>query len=76
MFKPTLSRMTKFNIDVVSDTVCPWCYVGKQQLGKAISTYKTLHPETTDDDFSITWKPFYLAPEAPVKGMFFSANVL
>jgi len=61
--------MTKFNIEVVSDTVCPWCYVGKQQLGKAISAYKELHPKAKDEDFAITWRPFYLAPEAPAKGI-------
>ena len=27
-------------IDIVSDTVCPWCYIGKKRLDKAIEDYK------------------------------------
>ena len=68
MLRPTLRRMTKFDIEIVSDTVCPWCYVGKQKLDKAIAAYKTAHPES-DDTFSTTWLPFYLNPGAPKTGM-------
>jgi len=68
MFRPTLRRMTQFNIEVVSDTVCPWCYVGKQKLEKAISAYKTQHPDS-NDTFSTTWMPFYLNPGAPKVGV-------
>ncbi|TVY48466.1 hypothetical protein LOCC1_G001933 [Lachnellula occidentalis] len=60
--------MTQFNIEVVSDTVCPWCYVGKQKLEKAISAYKTQHPDS-NDTFSTTWMPFYLNPGAPKVGV-------
>ncbi|TVY19479.1 hypothetical protein LARI1_G003346 [Lachnellula arida] len=60
--------MTQFNIEVVSDTVCPWCYVGKQKLEKAISAYKTQHPDS-NDTFSTTWLPFYLNPGAPKVGV-------
>ncbi|KAH6644145.1 thioredoxin-like protein [Boeremia exigua] len=55
--------MTNFNINIVSDTVCPWCYVGKQRLDKAIAAYKQKHPES-GDTFSTTWHPFYLNPDA------------
>jgi predicted DsbA family dithiol-disulfide isomerase len=67
MFRATLRRMTKFNIEIVSDTVCPWCYVGKQKLEKAIKTYKELHPDS-NDEFSTTWMPFYLNPGSPKVG--------
>jgi len=60
--------MTKFDIEVVSDTVCPWCYVGKQKLQQAIAAYKELHPDS-NDTFSTTWMPFYLNPGAPKKGI-------
>ena len=60
--------MTNFNISIVSDTVCPWCYVGKQKLENAISTYKSAHPATTDT-FSTTWYPFYLNPDASSTGI-------
>lgn len=65
-FHRTLSRMTHFNIQIVSDTVCPWCYVGKQRLDKAISHWQKNHP---DDAFSTTWMPFYLNPDAPKQGI-------
>lgn len=60
--------MTQFDIEIVSDTVCPWCYVGKQKLEQAIKAYKELHPES-NDTFSTTWMPFYLNPGAPKKGI-------
>ncbi|RAL68530.1 hypothetical protein DID88_007257 [Monilinia fructigena] len=68
MFKASLRRMTKFDIEIVSDTVCPWCYVGKQKLEQGITAYKQKHPDS-NDTFSITWNPFYLAPEAPKIGV-------
>jgi len=60
--------MTKFDIEVVSDTVCPWCYVGKQKLQQAITAYKELHPNS-NDTFSTTFMPFYLNPGAPKQGI-------
>jgi predicted DsbA family dithiol-disulfide isomerase len=60
--------MTNFNVEIVSDTVCPWCYVGHKQLSKAIATYRAAHPDS-NDTFSTTWKPFYLDPDAPKVGI-------
>ena len=41
-------------IDIVSDTICPWCWVGKRQLEKAILQTRDLY------DFKINWHPFLL----------------
>ena len=49
-------------IDVVSDVVCPWCYVGKHRLEKALA----MMPER---DFAIFWRPFQLDPTIPKEGM-------
>ncbi|KAF2422841.1 thioredoxin-like protein [Tothia fuscella] len=57
--------MTNFNIEIVSDTVCPWCYVGHKKLQSAISEYKSTHPDRSSDTFTTTWKPFYLNPASP-----------
>ncbi|KAK4574016.1 hypothetical protein LTR86_001777 [Recurvomyces mirabilis] len=54
--------MTQYKIDIVSDTVCPWCYVGKNRLDKAIEAHKQTNP---NDTFTTTWYPFYLNPDAP-----------
>ncbi|VAV97343.1 2-hydroxychromene-2-carboxylate isomerase/DsbA-like thioredoxin domain, partial [hydrothermal vent metagenome] len=49
-------------IDVVSDVMCPWCYVGKKRLEKAL----TMIPE--DIQVQINWKPFQLDPTIPPEG--------
>ncbi|KAI9847250.1 MAG: hypothetical protein M1838_000964 [Thelocarpon superellum] len=56
--------MTHFKIQIVSDTVCPWCYIGSKRLVKGIAAYQEAHPGS-HDTFSTTWKPFYLNPESP-----------
>ena len=60
--------MTKFNIAITSDNVCPWCYVGKKKLERGISLYKAAHP-SSNDQFITTWLPFYLNPTAPKIGV-------
>ena len=49
-------------IDVISDVVCPWCYVGKHRLEKALA----MMPDRT---FAIFWRPFQLDPTIPKEGM-------
>lgn len=49
-------------IDVLSDTVCPWCYVGKRRLEKALRAEGGEEPE-------IVWRPFQLNPGMPAEGM-------
>ena len=49
-------------IDVVSDVMCPWCYVGKRRLEKALSEV----PE--DIEVKIHWRPFQLDPTIPPEG--------
>lgn len=52
----------RLSIDVVSDIVCPWCYVGKKRLEKAL----TLVPDVQAD---IHWRPFQLDPTIPPEGI-------
>lgn len=56
--------MTKpvIKIDVVSDVVCPWCYIGKRRLEKAIDQLKN------DFDFDVEYHPFELNPTMPPEG--------
>ncbi|ORY58711.1 DSBA-like thioredoxin domain-containing protein [Pseudomassariella vexata] len=61
--------MTNFNIKIISDTVCPWCYVGKKKLDKAIELYRKVYPGGKDDTFTISWYPFYLDPTSPKVGI-------
>jgi predicted DsbA family dithiol-disulfide isomerase len=54
-----------FPIDVVSDVVCPWCYIGKRRLAAALSRVVGEH---RDVDFAVSWHPFQLNPELPATG--------
>lgn len=49
-------------IDIISDTVCPWCYIGKRRLEQAL----TLRPDVKP---TITWHPFQLNPDMPPEGL-------
>jgi predicted DsbA family dithiol-disulfide isomerase len=64
MSNRVISKMTNFNIDIVSDVVCPWCYIGHTRLSRAIANHKNSYP---DDTFKLNYKPFYLAPPPQLK---------
>ncbi|PCH71845.1 MAG: polyketide biosynthesis protein [Rhodobacteraceae bacterium] len=49
-------------LDIISDPICPWCYIGKTQLDIALAA----HPEHR---FAIQWHPFQLNPDMPREGM-------
>jgi predicted DsbA family dithiol-disulfide isomerase len=53
----------KITIDIVSDVVCPWCYVGKKRLEDALTQLGN------PDDVEINWHPFQLDPTVPPEGM-------
>lgn len=52
----------KIKVDIVSDVVCPWCYIGKRRLERAIDTLKDKY------DFELEYHPFELNPEIPLSG--------
>lgn len=54
-------------IDVVSDVVCPWCYVGKRQLDDALARWQAQNPALPVP--GLRWRPFQLNPELPAAGM-------
>jgi predicted DsbA family dithiol-disulfide isomerase len=47
----------KIKVDIISDVVCPWCYIGKKRFEKAVEALKD------DFDFEIDYKAFELHPE-------------
>lgn len=55
--------MTTLRIDIVSDVVCPWCYLGKARLELAIAEIQ--------DEISVEafWQPYQLNPEYPPEGV-------
>jgi predicted DsbA family dithiol-disulfide isomerase len=50
-------------IDVISDVICPWCYIGKRRLEKAIAGFGGHH------EVRIRWLPFQLNPTMPREGL-------
>ncbi len=50
-------------IDVYSDVICPWCYVGKRWLERALKQWNGSVP------VKISWRPFQLNPTMPQQGM-------
>ena len=55
-------NMLMIELDIFSDTVCPWCYIGKKRLENALNKYKNLVIKQT-------WRPFQLNPGMPPDGM-------
>ena len=49
-------------LDIMSDPICPWCYIGKAHLDRALEAHPN-HP------FVIEWHPFQLNPDMPAEGM-------
>lgn len=53
------------DIDLVSDFVCPWCFLGKVRLNRAIDQLRIARP---DLEVRVNWLPFFLYPDAPLSG--------
>jgi predicted DsbA family dithiol-disulfide isomerase len=49
-------------LDIFSDPVCPWCYIGKAHLDRALEGH-------ADHPFTIAWHPFQLNPDMPAEGL-------
>ena len=58
--------MKTLTIDVVSDVVCPWCYVGKRRLEGALALLAEAHPDVTPH---VRWHTFQLNPDMPAEGI-------
>ncbi len=50
-------------LEIVSDVVCPWCYIGKHRLERGLALLKSEHK------FDIRWRPYELNPTLPAEGM-------
>lgn len=55
------------DLNIVSDIICPWCYIAKKQLASALA----LGFETAQlaSHFDVTWRPFELNPDMPISGV-------
>ncbi len=65
----TAPDLSPVSIDVVSDVVCPWCYVGKRRLEAALRERPTA-------EVTVRWHPFQLDPTIPPEGLDRRASML
>ena len=57
-----MSEDNSITVDVVSDAVCPWCFIGQKRLDKAIAA-------AGDIKVHVRWRPFQLDPTIPKEGI-------
>ena len=57
-----MSTSIPLRIDIVSDVVCPWCYIGKHRIENALALVKDVPVE-------VHWRPFFLNPWVPREGI-------
>ena len=56
---------TALTIDIVSDVVCPWCYIGKRHVESAVKQWQDANPNA---EVTVRWHPFQLNPDLPLAG--------
>lgn len=56
-----MAEQPPLTVDVISDVMCPWCYIGKRRLEKAIR-------QVPDLNIEVRWHPFQLDPSLPREG--------
>jgi predicted DsbA family dithiol-disulfide isomerase len=57
---------TPLIVDVVSDVVCPWCFIGKRKLESALAQFARTQPSV---EANVRWHPFQLNPDLPAGGI-------
>jgi predicted DsbA family dithiol-disulfide isomerase len=57
-----MSAAKPLKIDIVSDVVCPWCYIGKKRIEDALKL-------AADVPVDVDWRPFFLNPWVPREGI-------
>ena len=57
-----MSSLKPLTIDIVSDVVCPWCYIGKRRIENALA-------QVADVPVEVRWRPFFLNPWVPRQGI-------
>lgn len=63
-----MSKQT-ISIKIASDVVCPWCYIGKKEMEKAMETLKD------EFHFEVQYLPFELSPDMPLEGADFKTHI-
>ena len=56
---------TQLRVDMISDVVCPWCYLGKRRIEDALAQLASARPDVAP---LLRWFPFFLNPDTPPAG--------
>lgn len=59
---PAPGVATGMRIDIWSDVICPFCWIGKRHLETALETFRSEHPDT---EVEVMWRAYELDPDAP-----------
>ncbi len=62
----------RVGIDLFSDFICPWSYIGKRELDAALSMFAADRPEV---EMRVRWTPYFLDPSIPAEGRPFRASL-
>jgi predicted DsbA family dithiol-disulfide isomerase len=63
----TSASPAPLHVTIISDVVCPWCYIGLQRLEAALALYREQHPQEPEP--LLRWEPFQLNPDFDLAGM-------
>ncbi|KKZ64171.1 hypothetical protein EMCG_01519 [[Emmonsia] crescens] len=68
--------MAVITIDIISDAICPWCFIGYRDLQKAISLYQKTYPGGSKDEFQLLWKPYFIDQKPPKESILIQDRML
>ncbi|KAL4949244.1 thioredoxin-like protein [Aspergillus filifer] len=61
--------MAVIPIEIVSDPICPWCYIGYRSLQRTMTLYKKTYPGGSKDEFTIIWTPYFIDQVEPTESV-------
>ncbi|KAE8316539.1 thioredoxin-like protein [Aspergillus transmontanensis] len=68
--------MALIKIEIISDAICPWCYIGYRNLQKALSLYRKTYPGGSKDIIEVWWKPYFIDQEPPKESILIQDRML
>ena len=68
MSQSETENLPVLQLDVISDVICPWCFIGKRKLDAALENLK-------DVRINLMWRPYQLYPDTPAEGADLTAKI-
>ena len=68
MSQAETDKLPVLQLDVISDVICPWCFIGKRKLDAALAGLDDLR-------VNLMWRPYQLYPDTPMEGADLSAKM-